>query len=137
MDTAKPAFAAPALALAMALMLMLMLASTPMPAGAEAVVKPPPVREVAKRRSVRQVIEPTPRIVTHGYRPTLGVGPPALPLTAPPALPGPPVPLLRLDTCDAGGCFDSGGARVNGGGAALLGPQGQLCMKGVLNAQCF
>jgi hypothetical protein len=94
---------------------------------------PPPNRKPIKRRSVQQVIEPTMPIVTDGYRPTLVVRPPA-------PLPGsaqtqPPV---RLNSCDAGGCNDTSGARYNSGvGNTLTGPQGQLCVKGVVNAQCF
>ncbi|HEU4376434.1 MAG TPA: hypothetical protein VFS02_23270, partial [Telluria sp.] len=36
----------------------------------------PPRRKPLKRRSVQQVIEPTPPIVTEGYRPTLVIRPP-------------------------------------------------------------
>lgn len=90
---------------------------------------PPPNRKPIKRRSVQQVIEPTPPIVTEGYRPTLVVRPPAL-------LPSPSP--VRLNSCDAGGCTDTSGARYNGGvGNTLIGPQGQLCTRGVVNAQCF
>lgn len=94
---------------------------------------PPPKRKPIKRRSVQQVIEPTPPIVTDGYRPTLVTRPPAaLPGTAP----APSSP--RMNSCDAGGCTDTSGARYNGGvGNTLLSPQGQLCTKGVVSAQCF
>ena len=101
------------------------------PAHAAPAPAPAPARKLIKRRSVQQVIEPTPRIVTDGYRPTLTVRPPA-------ALPGPLPPPTRMNSCDAGGCFDTGGVRYNGGvGSTLLSPQGQLCTRGVVNAQCF
>ena len=100
-------------------------------ATADADVKPPPKRKPIKRRSVQQVIEPTPRIVTDGYRPTLTARPPA-------ALPGPVPPPTRMNACDGGGCFDTGGARYNGGvGPTVLSPQGQLCVKGAVTTQCF
>jgi len=132
MHTVQPGLTASAQALALALMLALTPApAQTLPAARQAdrgpVVAPPPAGKPVQRRSVRQTIEATPRIVTDGHRPTLRSGPPA------PA----PAPPFRLDTCDAGGCFDSSGARFNGGGAPLLGPKGQLCTRGVVNAQCF
>jgi hypothetical protein len=109
-------------------------AETPAKPAAEAPIKPapPPNRKPIKRRSVQQVIEPTPPIVTDGYRPTLTVRPPAaLPSASQQTQP-------RLNSCDAGGCTDTSGARYNGGvGNALIGPQGQLCTKGIVGAQCF
>lgn len=102
-------------------------------ATAEAPAKPAPAPKgkPIKRRSVQQIIEPTPPIVTDGYRPTLVARPPA---AVPAPVPGP----VRMNSCDAGGCTDTSGARFNGGaGATLIGPQGQLCTKGVVNAQCF
>jgi hypothetical protein len=101
-------------------------------AAAEAPATPaaPLKRKPTKRRSVQQVIEPTPRIVTDGYRPALTVRPPA---TVPEPLPAP----LRMNSCDAGGCYDTGGARYNGVGTTLLGPQGQLCTRGAVTTQCF
>jgi hypothetical protein len=126
-----------------ALMLALPLASAgvraqePPPAkeaAAEPPAKPavPPKRKPLKRRSVQQLIEPTPPIVTDGYRPTLVIRPP---LRAPSPLPvAPPV---RFNSCDGGGCTDTSGARYNGPGPAVTGPQGQLCVKGLVNAQCF
>ena len=94
---------------------------------------PPPNRKPIKRRSVQQVIEPTPPIVTEGYRPTLVVRPPAV-LPSPAQAQRQP----RLNSCDAGGCTDTSGARYNGGvGNTLIGPQGQLCAKGIVGAQCF
>ncbi len=94
-------------------------------------VKPPPKRKPLKRRSVQQVIEPTPRIVTEPYRPILEVRPPA-PLPQP--IPGP----VRMNSCDGAGCTDVNGNRFNGGiGTTLIGPQGQLCNKGLVSAQCF
>ena len=103
--------------------------------AAEAPAKPapPPNRKPTKRRSVQQVIEPTPPIVTEGYRPTLIVRPPAVLPSRSPAQPQP-----RINSCGAGGCTDTSGARYNGGvGNTLIGPQGQLCTRGVVNAQCF
>jgi hypothetical protein len=92
---------------------------------------PAPNCKPTRRRSVQQIIEPTPRIVTDGYRPTLVVRPPA-------ALPAPVPGPVRMNSCDAGGCTDTSGARFNSGtGATLTGPQGQLCTRGVVNAQCF
>ncbi|HEU4375572.1 MAG TPA: hypothetical protein VFS02_18900, partial [Telluria sp.] len=90
----------------------------------------PPRRKPLKRRSVQQVIEPTPPIVTEGYRPTLVIRPP---LTAPSPLPPP----VRFNSCDGGGCTDTNGTRYNGPGPAATSPQGQLCVKGIVNAQCF
>jgi hypothetical protein len=113
-------------------------AQEPAPAAKEGAAKPParpavpPKRKPLKRRSVQQVIEPTPPIVTDGYRPTLVIRPP---LRAPSPLPvAPPV---RFNSCDGGGCTDTSGARYNGPGPAVTGPQGQLCVKGLVNAQCF
>ena len=101
------------------------------PAEAPAKPAPPPKRKSIKRRSIQQIIEPTPPIVTDGYRPTLVIRPPS---AVPAPVPGP----VRMNSCDAGGCTDTSGARFNGGaGATLIGPQGQLCTKGVVNAQCF
>jgi hypothetical protein len=101
-------------------------------AAAEAPAKPavPPKRKPVKRRSVQQVIEPTPPIVTDGYRPTLVVRPPA-------PSPLPVAPPVRMNSCDGGGCTDTSGARYNGPGPAMTSPQGQLCVKGIVNAQCF
>lgn len=111
----------------------------PPPAAPEATAEPParpalpPKRKQIKRRSVQQVIEPTPPIVTEGYRPTLVIRPP---LRAPSPLPVPPP--VRMNSCDGGGCTDTNGARYNGGvGNTLIGPRGQLCTKGVVNPQCF
>jgi hypothetical protein len=92
---------------------------------------PPAKRKPVKRRSVQQVIEPTPPIVTEGYRPTLVIRPPA-------ALPAPVPPPVQINSCDAGGCTDTNGVRYNGGvGNALIGPRGQLCTRGGVNVQCF
>ena len=97
-------------------------------AAAEPPAKPavPPRRKPVKRRSVQQVVEPMPPIVTAGDRPTLVIRPP---------LPVPPP--VRMNSCDGGGCTDTGGVRYNGPGAAVTSPQGQLCVKGIVNAQCF
>jgi hypothetical protein len=108
------------------------------PAAKEAAAEPParpavpPKRKPLKRRSVQQVIEPTPPIVTGGYRPTLVMRPPT-PITSPP----PVAPPVRMNSCDGGGCTDTSGVRYNGAGPAVTGPQGQLCVRGIVNAQCF
>ena len=139
MATVKPDFRGPALASLLASVLASVLALALGPAAAqapapatEAGVKPPPLPKPIQRRSVQQAIEPTPRIVTEGYRPTLTVRPPT------PA-PQPLAPPARMNSCGPGGCFDTGGARYNGNGIGntLLSPNGQLCVKGVVNAQCF
>jgi hypothetical protein len=94
---------------------------------------PPPNRKPIKRRSVQQVVESTPRIggATPSYGPTLTPRPPA-------ASPGPLPAPVRINGCDAGGCNDTSGQRYNGGvGNTLLSPQGQLCTKGAVGAQCF
>jgi hypothetical protein len=93
----------------------------------------PPNRNPIQRRSVQQLIEPTPRIgvATPSYGPALTPRPPA-------ALSGPSPAPVRINGCDAGGCNDTSGQRYNGGvGNTLLSPQGQLCTKGVIGAQCF
>jgi hypothetical protein len=103
-------------------------------AGAVSKQAPPPKSKPTRRRSVQQIIEPTPPIVTDGYRPTL-VAPAPSALPAPVPTPSGPV---RMNSCDAGGCTDTSGARYNGGvGNTLIGPQGQVCTKGVVGAQCF
>jgi hypothetical protein len=93
--------------------------------------KPPP------RRSVPQVIATMPApppVATEGYRPSLAPGPAAsLPSRAAPAA-GP----VHLNSCDPGGCTDSGALRYNGGvGNAAVGPQGQLCTRSPAGMQCF
>jgi hypothetical protein len=136
METVKPVFAALALALAFGLARAQGQApvtpTAPTAQEANPGVKPPPTRKPIRRRSVQQIVEPTMPIVTEGYRPTLTVRPPATPGAMPPQ-----APPVRMNTCGAGGCFDTGGARYNGSGAALLSPKGQLCVKGAVNAQCF
>lgn len=101
--------------------------------AAPAAPAPSKPRKPVRRRSVQQVIEPTPRIVTEPYRPILEVRPP-MPLPLPQTIPGP----VRMQSCDGAGCTDLNGNRFNGGiGTTLIGPQGQLCNKGPVNAQCF
>lgn len=46
-----------------------------------------------------------------------------LPATAAPALPQPP----QVARCDAGGCWDGNGQRLNRTGSHLVNPQGKLC----------
>jgi hypothetical protein len=134
MDYVKPAFAALMLALSLASAGLRAQEQPPVvpEAAAEPPAKPavPPKRQPVKRRSVQQVIEPTPPIVTDGYRPTLVIRPPA-------TLPSPVPPPVRMNSCDGGGCTDTSGVRYNGAGAAVTSPQGQLCVKGIVNAQCF
>jgi hypothetical protein len=142
METVKHGFVAPALGLALALAFGLARAQAAPPAApvaqeAGAGVMPPPARKPINRRPVWQLVEPTPPIVTDGYRPTLTVRPPAVPGAAPAQ-----APPVRMNACDAGGCFDSGGARFNRGagagvGSTLLSPKGQLCIEGAVNTQCF
>ena len=99
--------------------------------AAPAAPAPSKPRKPIKRRSVQQVIEPTPRIGAEPYRPILEVRPP-IPL--PQTIPGP----VRMNSCDGAGCTDVNGNRFNGGvGTTLIGPQGQLCNKGPVTAQCF
>ncbi|RYF39319.1 MAG: hypothetical protein EOO25_15245 [Comamonadaceae bacterium] len=47
--------------------------------------------------------------------------------------PAPPVQIARpqvLGPCDAGGCWDSNGTRLNSAGAALIGPNGPCSVQG-------
>jgi hypothetical protein len=125
MEYVTPLLAALMLALSLASAGAQERAATAQQATAE--LKPPPGRKPIKRRPVQQVAEPAPRSVADGYRPPPAVGAPA-------ALPPP----TRMNSCDAGGCFDTNGARYNGGaGPASLSPQGQLCVKGAVTTQCF
>lgn len=135
MDYLKPAFIA--LVLALPLASSGVCAQEQPPAVNEAAAGKPtkpvmqPKRKPVKRRAVQQVIEPTPPIVTDGYRPTLVIRPPA-------TLPAPVPPPVRMNSCDGGGCTDTSGVRYNGGpGPVLTSPQGQLCVRGIVNAQCF
>jgi hypothetical protein len=136
MDYLKPVLTALTLALSLALASARAQEQPPadVPAAQGPAKPPPPKPKPVKRRSVQQVIEPTPPIVTDGYRPTLVARPPASPTPTPTPVPPP----VRLNSCDGGGCTDTSGARYNGGvGNALIGPQGQLCTRGIVNAQCF
>ena len=104
-------------------------ASAASPSGAGA---PRTGRVPIQRRAVQQVVVPTPRIGPEAYGPTLVPRAPGAPSAAPLALP------LPTSHCDAGGCLDTRGARYNGGvGNTVISPQGRLCIKGVVNAQCF
>ena len=92
----------------------------------------PPKRKPIKRRSVQQVVEPTPRIgvAPPSYGPTLTPRPPT---ASPDPLPAP----VRINGCDAGGCNGSNGARYNGGvGTTLLSPEGRLCHNNGVTVQC-
>lgn len=68
-------------------------------------------------RAERPVVVPPPAAV-----PALPT-PPAAPTTAAPAPPQPP----QAARCDAGGCWDSQGQRLNRAGGQLVQPQGRLC----------
>jgi hypothetical protein len=93
----------------------------------------PPHWKPTRRRSVQQVVEPTARI---GSAPPPSYAPAPAAAARVPVAPPPDPATVR--NCDAGGCYDAGGQRYNGGvGTTLLGPQGQLCTKGVVGAQCF
>lgn len=50
----------------------------------------------------------------------------------PPALQPPPV----VTSCDAGGCWDSRGTRLNRSGPVLLGPNGGLCTSAGTTVHC-
>lgn len=87
------------------------------------------------RRAVPQRIDPTPRIATDTYRPTLTPSP-AIPSYAP--APVVPAPARQLNRCDAGGCTDIDGARhIGGAGNATLSPEGRLCNRSGTTLQCF
>ena len=118
-------------------------------------LKPDPSKlkkPLAKRRAVHQRIErmPTPApIVTDGYRPTLTtrgpiiagqplpvLPPPSAPVSALPA-PSPTMP-SQVNSCDAGGCTDTSGARYTGGvGNTVLDQNGRSCTRSGTTVQCF
>lgn len=106
-------------------------------------------KKPVKRRSARQVIESTPRIVapaTEAYGPTLY---PAAPRTAvtttlpAPVLPSPsatlqPPPPAQVNSCIGNGCNDTSGTRYTGGvGTTVLDPQGRNCIRTGATIQCF
>ena len=111
------------------------LVSAPGAASPSGVGAPRLGRAPNQRRAVEQVIAPTPRIGFEADGPTLVPRAPGASGAPPATSLAPP---SRINHCGAGGCTDTSGARYNGGvGNTVIGPQGQLCMKGVVNAQCF
>lgn len=108
-------------------------------------VKPDPSKlkkPLIKRRSVQQRIErmPTPApIVTEGYRPTLTPRGPGIAGQPVPALPPPSPPMpSQVNSCDAGGCTDTSGARYTGGiGNTVLDQNGRSCTRTGTTVQCF
>jgi hypothetical protein len=108
-------------------------------------IKPDPSKlkkPLTKRRSVQQRIErmPTPApIVTDGYRPTLNPRAPSFAGQPVPGLapPSPPMP-SQVNSCDAGGCTDTSGARYTGGiGNTVLDQNGRSCTRTGTTVQCF
>lgn len=110
-------------------------ASAPKAAPATPAQSAPKKKKLAPRRPVQQQIArmpPAPPVATEGYRPALT---PRAPL--PPAAAGPAAP-AQLNSCDRGGCTDTGGVRYNGGvGNTAVSPRGQLCTRGPGGMQCF
>jgi hypothetical protein len=109
-------------------------------------VKPP-----LRRRSVQMTVDGMrPSAPPAVYAPTLTPSPapsytPSLSNSA--ALPSPGLPApstirtpdrpVFINSCDAGGCISTDGARYNGGvGATLIGPQGRLCNRNGATVQC-
>jgi hypothetical protein len=66
---------------------------------------------------------PAPGALASPARPAVPASP-AVP--AAPAIPSAPQP-AQVTRCDAGGCWDSSGQRLNRSGALLVNPQGQMC----------
>jgi hypothetical protein len=69
--------------------------------------------------AVPSTVAPPPQVPAPG-----ALGNPARP--AAPAIPSAPQP-AQVTRCDAGGCWDSSGQRLNRSGALLVNPQGQMC----------
>ena len=63
--------------------------------------------------AVPSSVAPPPRVMAPAALPT-------------PAAPLPPTP-TQVTRCDAGGCWDSSGQRLNRSGNLLVNPQGRLC----------
>lgn len=61
---------------------------------------------------------------------------PALPVITPLPTPAPPTGPTQVSRCDAGGCWDSNGARLNRSGPFLVNPQGAMCTKVGTIVQC-
>ena len=118
----------------------------PAKAPEELPLKPDPSKlkkPLVKRRAVHQRIDgmPTPPpIVTEGYRPTLAPrGGPIVSGQPVPALPPPAPPMpSQVNSCDAGGCTDTSGARYTGGvGNTVLDQNGRSCTRSGTTVQCF
>jgi len=68
-------------------------------------------------------------VPVHIVGPVIVVPPPVIDGPRPPVLVAPPPPLeiakpAALTTCDAGGCWDSEGRRLDRSGPVLVGPRG-------------
>ena len=113
------------------------------------------VKQPPRRRSVQMTVDGMrPSAPPAVYVPTLTPPPSAsaLPSYAPSlsnsaAMPTPGMPApstirtpdrpVFINSCDAGGCISTDGARYNGGvGATLIGPQGRLCNRNGATVQC-
>jgi hypothetical protein len=106
-------------------------AARPNEKSCAAALKPIAPARPSKRRSVSGSSNRRPHRRRRCRR-TPAVRAPGAPLPEP--LPAP----VRFSGCDAGGCNDTSGQRYLGGvGNTLLGPQGQLCTRGAVGAQCF
>lgn len=77
---------------------------------------PRPARLARPAETVPSTVAPPPRVSV----------PPAMPRPAVPVTPTAPAP-SQVTRCDAGGCWDSNGQRLNRSGGLLVNPQGQLC----------
>lgn len=74
---------------------------------------PAPSRVARPAEAVPSTLAPAPRV-------------PAPSVLPPPALPSVPQP-TQVTRCDAGGCWDTSGQRLNRSGNQLVTPQGQFC----------
>ena len=77
--------------------------------------------------------------VSAGIGATAGIAQPrapALPVITPLPTPTPPTGPTQVSRCDAGGCWDSNGARLNRSGPFLVNPQGAMCTKVGTIVQC-
>lgn len=78
--------------------------------------------------------EPPPRS-GRAARPPVAVPPPAAAARPSPPAPAPPPPVViqrppAITSCDAGGCWDSNGTRLNRMGPGLSGPSGPCTVQG-------
>lgn len=74
---------------------------------------PRPARLARPAETVPSTIAPPPRVAAPSALPAPPLAPPAQP--------------AQVTRCDAGGCWDTSGQRLNRSGAQLVNPQGQLC----------